>query len=535
MILKELNLGKRDKQYLGLIIAISSILTLYYLIFSMNIGIFCSDVYVYLVNALFYAGKNVNANKDMWLTPLTCILTSFLFDVGLKNQVSIFIVTGILAIIGNVGLYLLFRLKFNKVLSFLGVVIYSTFSLNLIWLANGSLDIPAVSLTIWTVLFGIIAIDKNPKYYLWTIVMFLLAFLVRYTVVLILPVLLLYFIYRKKYEAPWNELKYLVIPVVSIGIMSAVVMAIIFIKTGELTMLTTGLGFLGGEQGSKANPAYNLNVFYYIANFFNFLGSSNVTFFDVEFFKGNPQLNNPTIISIAYGIILIVGGLIALKDNIKGKFSKKYLVGTIVCGIITFIFFMKLETSLTIFFTFITMIFARKIFRSSKYDLSLMLLSWLLINLLFFSIINFKVNRYFIPCLPTVAYFIVYGIYKIQEKVKINKFIIPIVLTVILLFSAFTFTLGVEETDVFKAPQEMGDYIVQELPDYKDKNVASNTIRPYKWYLEQRIFAIKNSDLDRLEEFNITYYISNNKLDNLENYSEIKNIDGVYLYKKNPS
>lgn len=532
MILKELELEKKDKRYLGLVILISTILTIFYLNFTMQIGIFCSDVYVYLVNALFYTGENINANNDLWLTPLTCILTSFLFDVGLKNQVSIFIVTGVLAIIGNIGLYLLFRLKFNRVLSFLGVIIYATFSLNLIWLANGSLDIPAVSLMIWTVLFGIMAVDKNPKFYLWTMIMFLLAFLIRYTVILILPVLIVYFIYRRKYRAPWSELKYLLIPISIIGTIVVIAIVGLYILTGEMTMVETGIGFLGGEHASPANPAYNLNIFYYAQNFFNFLGSSGVTFFNVEFFKGNPQLNNPTVISMAYGAILLIGGILAVKDNVHGNYSKKYLGLTTVLAIATLTSFLYVGSTPTIILMLITMIVARNIFRSSNYDLSLMFVTWILINFIFFSHVEFKVNRYFIPCLPAVAYFIVYGVCKIQKNVKINEYVIPIVITIAVLVAAFTFVNGIEETDVFIGPQHMGEYIIANHPDYKDTNVASNTIRPYKWYLEQKIFAVKNDQTDSLSKFNITYYISNNKLDHIDNYTEIKNIDGIYLYQR---
>ncbi len=532
MNLKELGLEKNDKKYLGLILLISTILVIYYINFTMNIGIFCSDVYVYLVNGLYYSGENISANKDLWLTPLISVLTSLFFDLGLKNQISIFIVTGILAIIGNIGLYILFRLKFNKILSFLGVMVYSTFSLNLIWLANGSIDIPAVSLMIWTVLFGIIAIDKNPKFYLLTILMFFLGFLIRYTVILILPVLLIYFIYKKKYRSSWSEIKYLLIPVIAVGVITAIVLVALYIMNGEVTALTLGVELIKGEHGSPNNPAYNTNIFYYAQNFFNFLGSSGVTFFDVEFFKRNPQLNNPTIISMIYGIILIVGGIIAVKDNANGKFSKKYLGLTIILAILTAGSFVALDSTPTIILLLITMIVARKTFKSSNYDLSLMFLTWLLINFIFFSHVEFKVNRYFIPCLPAIAYFIVYGIYKIQEHIKINKKIIPIILTAALLISAFTFVCGVENTDVFLGPQEMGEYIVDEHPDYKDVKVSSNTIRPYKWYLEQKIYAVKSNQLDLLSKYNITYYISNEHIDHIDNFTEIKNIHGNYLYQR---
>lgn len=532
MNLKELGLEKNDKKYLGLILLITTILVIYYINFSMNIGIFCSDVYVYLINGLYYSGENIGANNDLWLTPLISILTSLFFDLGLKNQISIFIVTGILAIVGNIGLYILFRLKFDETLSFLGVIIYATFSLNLIWLANGSIDIPAVSLMIWTALFGIIAVDRNPKFYLLTIIMFFLGFLIRYTVVLILPPLLIYFIYKKKYKAPWSEIKYLVIPVIVVGAITAVVLIALHIMNGEIKALDLGMTFIKGEHTSANNPAYNTNIFYYAQNFFNFLGSSGVTFFDVEFFKRNPQLNNPTIISAIYGIILIAGGAIALKDNIHGKFSKKYLGLTIVLAILTTWSFTALSSTPTVILLLITMIAARKTFKSPDYDLSLMFLTWLLINFIFISHVDFKVNRYFIPSLPAVAYFIVYGIYKIQEHMKINKNIIPIILTAALLVSAFTFVYGIEDTDVFLGPQKMGEYIVDEHPDYKDVNVSSNTIRPYKWYLEQKIYGVKSSQLDLLSKYNITYYISNEHIDHIDNFTEIKSLNGNYLYQR---
>lgn len=532
MILKELNLENADKKYLGTVILLSTILTIFYLDFTMHIGIYCTDVYVYLVNALYFTGENLNANKDLWLTPLTCILTSLFFDLGFKNQISMFIVTGAIAIIGNIGLYLLFRLKFDKILSFLGVIVYATFSLNLIWLANGSLDVPAVGLMIWTVLFGIIAVDRNPKFYLWTIILFLMAFLIRYTVILILPVLIVYFIYKRKYRAPWKEIRYLAIPVIVIGAIGTAGIIALYVLTGEVTFLATGLEFLGGEHASPSNPAYNLNVFYYVQNFFNFLGSSSVTFFNVEFFKGNPQLNSPTIVAGIYGIILIAGGIIALKDSIGGKFSKKYLALTVILAIITISAFFTLGSTITIILMLITMVSARKTLKSPDYDLSLMFLTWLLINLIFFSLVEFKVNRYFIPCLPAVAYFIVYGIYEIQRKAKINKFVIPAVLTVVVLFAAFSLTGGIEETDQFIAPQHMAEYIISEHPDYKDSNVASNTIRPYKWYLEKNIIPVKHSNLDQLSVRNVTYYISKEPAGHIENFTEIKSIEGIYLYKR---
>ena len=61
------------------------------------------------------------------------LLNHLLIRAGIDGILSIYIVTGILAIFGNLGLYLLLRLRFRELLSFTGVVIYSGLSLYCMW------------------------------------------------------------------------------------------------------------------------------------------------------------------------------------------------------------------------------------------------------------------------------------------------------------------------------------------------------------------------------------------------------------------
>ena len=110
-----MNFNINDKKELILITLISTALVAYYINFNMHLGIYCSDVYVYLLNALYFAGTNVHSPKSIYLSPVICFLTSLLFDLGFVDKISIFIVTGIFAIIGNIGLYLLLKLKFAEI------------------------------------------------------------------------------------------------------------------------------------------------------------------------------------------------------------------------------------------------------------------------------------------------------------------------------------------------------------------------------------------------------------------------------------
>ena len=95
----------KDNKELILITIISTILVAYYINFNNNLGIYCSDVYVYLLNALYYAGTNIHSTKSIYLSPVVCFLTSLIFELGYVDKVAIFIVTGIFAIIGNIGMF----------------------------------------------------------------------------------------------------------------------------------------------------------------------------------------------------------------------------------------------------------------------------------------------------------------------------------------------------------------------------------------------------------------------------------------------
>jgi len=52
-----MNFNITDKKEIILITLISSILVAYYINFNNNLGIYCSDVYVYLLNALYFESR----------------------------------------------------------------------------------------------------------------------------------------------------------------------------------------------------------------------------------------------------------------------------------------------------------------------------------------------------------------------------------------------------------------------------------------------------------------------------------------------
>ena len=192
-IFEDLNISRNDFSYL-LILTVFSIIVTYVLIdHNLNLGIYCSDVFVYLTNSLTFAGFK-SSNVYLYLSPLICFLTSLLFRLGFLSETSLYAVTGIFCILGNIGIYVFLKNRFSSLLSLCGAFLFGAFSLNLLWWANGTLDIPAVTLSIWTILFTVLAIDKDSKYYILAIPLLVLAIFTRYTALFLIPLILLYYL-----------------------------------------------------------------------------------------------------------------------------------------------------------------------------------------------------------------------------------------------------------------------------------------------------------------------------------------------------
>ena len=103
---------------------------------------------------------------------------------------------------------------------------------------------------------------------------------------------------------------------------------------------------------------------------------------------------------------------------------------------------------------------------------------------------------------------------------------------VLFVIQAFSFAFTFEYGDEFKTIEEVSDYIIDNNPDYKNLSIGVYNVRAYNWWLRMNLLAIESSDEDIIDGSNATYYISNKVLDNVTNYTEIKNINDIYIYEK---
>lgn len=521
-MLNDLNLNKKDFYCLAIIIVFSIILTGNYIIFNLNLGIYCSDVYVYLLNSLYYAGTNIRSTGTIYLSPVICFLTSIFFRLGFVDRLAIYIVTGVFAILGNIGFYILLKRYFDEILSLTGCIIYSSLTLYLTWLANGTLDIPAVSIIIWTVLFTVTAIKDNPKFYKYSILFIILGIFTRYTVLLTVPALILYYIYENGFKIKSDDFKEIKKGIVIGLVIVIITMGVIFIMGnghfGASGQISNGIS---GAQGSQIDPAYNEDVSYYISNFLNFISNSH-TIID-----GNPILENSTPLSWTILGLLIIGmSLWTYKHRRKPEKQDLIPIAFFFAAIISFTHISSMITTL------LALIGLYLMGRNSNNKNEYFMLAWIFSNLIFFSYYTIKVNRYFLPIFPAIIYFILLSIDTLNKSVKINKNIIPLILIVLFIIQAFTFTLTFDETDEFKTIEDVSNYIIENNPDYKNISIGVYNVRAYNWWLGGNLLAIESSDEKIIDSSNATYYISNRVLENVTNYTEMKNIKDIHIYNK---
>ena len=544
--------------------------------FNETIGIYCSDVYIYLYNSLVFARMASNTNF-LYLSPFICFLTSILFRLGHISELSIYIVTGIFSIFASLGIYLLLRGYFSSLLSLTGGVLFTSFSLNLLWCANGTLDIPAVGLSIWAILFLILAVDENPRYYLLAFPLLVLGIFTRYTCLFLVPLFLLFYLSKHDFfyfldslffdrkESFLNvksflksgEFKYGVVGLVLALILVLIFNFLILHFGGHFSFLKQGLNIASGSKGAVVDNAYTTDALFYLHDFLNFLFAQKV-FIDEKFI---PHLIGASFVSylvlflLIFGIGIIVyklfngfnGNSLDLSEGIpyKTKHFKNLLILLLIISSIIAILGYKINSLITITFLLVDFVVIFSLLKNNgvdrkAYSAPIFMAGWFLVYFIFFTFLNIKVDRYIITVFPAFIYFVVLALDEILELLNEKSFricnfnlsyLIPIILIIICLFSAFTFTSTFEQDLDFNNYKVVADYLIDYDGDYASKDIASFKQRPFNWWLKDYTIPLTVNQTDYLESSNITYYICDEDL-SLENYTKIYNYKDIFLYER---
>ena len=280
--------------YLLILTIIVSVITYYRILVQIDIGPI-SDSFDFLSNAIVFAGQSIGYS-EMMRPPFFPFIISLVFRLGYISTNTIFFVDGILFIFGVIGLFLLLKIRFNNLESFIGGLLYSTFPIVLQILGVGFSDLASVSFSIWAIYWTVLAVKNDSKFFYLGFPFLMFAFLTRYnSALLIFPIFLYLLINRDKV----NFKNF------SIGIITSILIIIpvlifFYEKFGNIIYPFINFGTSSiALTTSSENFAYNPNIFYFIQNLPDFVGPQGLF----------------VLLIIALGIIMYVIQKILMKNQ----------------------------------------------------------------------------------------------------------------------------------------------------------------------------------------------------------------------------
>ena len=560
MNLDDFNLNKNDWIYLVILIAFSFLCTAGVMLSRMPGGLLFPDAALYLLSALKYAGLdfyNVVNPKDLFYTPVISFLTSLFFRMGYVDKNAIIFVTGFFSFFAYIGLFFLLKNRFNSLLSLTGVIIFGSLSIVIFSISKGMIDIPVVSISIWVLVFAIMAIDKDPKYFFIAFPLLVIAFFTKYVAGFILPLILLYYCMRKnivdkfdcflhdktafkqklKIYLSSNEFKYIIFSLVISLILTLIICKTLILDFGgSLSFFEQSTETFNGHVYSTSWIDYNIDKSYYL----DYLPDIFFKYMDFSY-----------ILAVLYGICglgLIIKGIknFHIFESERRSFKTKYLDKILIVASVILIFssfltfkvvpnHMISNICLLFSFTFIHSILQKFEVDNRTSSLDLLFLAYLLINFIFVSLYPVKVLRYALPFIPPLIYFVILGLEGIVEdidfkklsKIKPNKSI-PIILMIIFLIPTATAIYSMEFGNDL---DESCVFIMNNDSNYHNESFASyfGHSRIICWYLNVNVTVLDNDD-PNLETFdNTTYIILNDNVD-FKDYHIIKTYGNFNVY-----
>jgi hypothetical protein len=555
-----------------LLILITLIIITYLLTVQIRIGVPYWDVFNYLNNALYFAGID-GGGISIFLPPLIPILTSIIFRMGYISITAIFLVTGMISVIGVIGFYLLLKERFNPIQSFTGSLIFISLPVMISWVVSGGIDIPGVVFSIWTVYFMILGLKKDSKFLYFVLPLFVIAFLARYTSGLIILPMLLYILINPEELKKLENLKKIIIGIlIEFGILIVGVLCF-FMKLGvSASIFNLIFATITATSTGAGDVAYNPDLLYYIHNLMNYIsvgplwGSYQQTL--------SPSLGVPSILSYLIALISIVGLSFYVYKGVTSRFDiidkadfidKAYLNKS---NLLKFSIIVALIIELIVGFNYKSLIVSEIIFICLLYTIHLFLfsqttknklqvsmnfifLAWFGVYLIFHGILPFKVDRYFITMTPAFVYFLLLGISEFMGLVirikpqfysNFRKCGVYLIIALVLLsFSTATYVGHAPKKAFTVDIGYSSDWLKDYDPQYQDKIIRSDYPNAVSWYLRMdvtgaypRLFNTTDQFNDYLKNNSVDYYIDSTRQPhpNLNNYRIIKTFGVVAIYQK---
>ena len=565
-----LNLDKKteNKFTLALVIAFAFVITTSIIYLNSKYAILghsYRDVYFYLLDALRMSGVNFDGYLFInYYPPFLPFLTSILFRLGFVSESSIFITSGIFFFIGIVGVFRLLRLRFNNFFAFFGAFLYGTLRINLLWVGNGTLDIPFVALMIWALYFFIQGMEKNQKYFYLAFPFAVLCFFTKYIGAIIVGVMLLYFVSRTNISK--NIQKYF--KNIVGGIIAGIITSIPFFAYFFLNNIP--LGFLNQAEeissttsltASHGGKLIGNNLFYYFEGLNRNIASINhliasrlvldilviglvlaVIIFLYIFADSYLKIKDThssiykwdVPVKIFYVLLILSVIMIATSFFTAGMFSFVYSELLLFSGLYLLAYSF---TKIIIGYEHVDNIW------SSSYPylaINIAMAGLFLSFLIFFTAHLTKTFRYFTSMAPGFVFLVTFSFEMLTNKLSFLKiknfnltYLVPIFIMCLMLFSAVDYLSDYYDDGLVISERQAADWL-------KDKQgiIFSDRAPIYTWYLQKEVDHVKyatdgNTTNQELVDNNVTYYVAMTYKYNFTDYSPVKEFGDVVIYQKN--
>ncbi|MGL6298740.1 MAG: glycosyltransferase family 39 protein [Methanobacteriaceae archaeon] len=574
------------------------------------------DVYFYLIGGLRFAGYNITGYEYIsYLSPLVPFLTSILFRLGIVSEFSIFFVTGLFFIIGTMGMYFLLRLRFNEnnnnnnnnndsdnyndnynglsnsknntntnanttnnnrdnnynnLICLFGAILYCSLSINLLWAADGTIDIPSVALSIWAIYFTILGTKKNQNYFFIAFPLGTLAFFAKFTGALVILLMLFYIIIvslkETQYKNTWNPI-ILIRPYLKKTVIGGIFGVIVAIPFGIYYYINQiPLAFLTqaeevAETATLAEPAL-IDQLSYFVNLPRLI------------YGPNHLVSYLILIIMVIGIAILLGKFILFLKNKYieepvDSFANKIfsillgisLVGLLILLLATFskVSFVYTEGLFFLIMVIFYILFNR--FGGKNFNYDLLMFSWFFSYMIFFSIHAVKVDRYFTPMAPAFAFFgalsldliLKTAVKPLKLKTNLNKTnlkqtkilklvpkIVPVALIIFLMITSFGYLTIDKSMPLVQNEKDASGFLKEYDLDYSSKIIWADRGPIFTWHLQKevkytdwRYGSEESSDrFDKeINEGNVSYYFALRDIP-IPNYKVIGEFDDMRLYAK---
>ncbi|MEE3324741.1 MAG: glycosyltransferase family 39 protein [Methanosphaera sp.] len=522
----------RNNKLLGIL----SVLMIIYtgiLLYSQSIrSISYWDIFVYLQNAMLFSGNNIGSQLSV--PPVLSLLTSVPFKLGFISETSLFVVSGILFIFLIIGMYLLFNERFDCEISLLASLIFSMLSLIVTWALTGATDVPALSFGVWALLFTIWGLNKDFKYYYPAFLFFILAFFTRFTEGFILIVMGYYLLINFEKFKKQLTVKNILPFVVYVLIIGLIICGVYLSFQGTIPFISQFLEVSSSSQVSSVNVGYELNPYYYLQNLPEYLTSFNAS--DSYFVSLSTSDNSPTLLSYAFILLVVIYLLKFLSKLVNYDIcevdNKNIKIAAIILlSIFTIISYTHLSYMITELVFIVILLLYYRWLPDKDNQMDYLMLLWIGIYIIMHSYHPVKVDRYIIPILIPLTYFVTTSIQFILKDKKKVLIALLIILILMIPVNANYLSSITHENQHTHEEKVAAEWLGQYDPNYKSYNISSDRGVVFSWYLKKYVYttiprvleANNESLIDKLNSIEAKYYI-----DSTSNTTNIAGYQCIY-------